>query len=83
MFKLIRRLILFAILIAVAFVVISVLSGGEKFRWLGKKVEQQSEKVGEEADRVKAKSEKFLKCIDKTKEKVKEFTGSKEDEKSH
>lgn len=82
MFKLLKRLIFVLILAAIAFVVISALSGGERFRWLGKKVEQQSEKVGDEADKLKAKSDKVLKGLDKTKEKVKEFTGSKKDEKS-
>ena len=81
MFKLIRRLIFLFILAIIAFVVISILSGGERFRWFGKKVEQQSEKVGEKADKLKEKSDTVLKGIEKTKEKVKEFTGNK-DEKS-
>lgn len=77
MFKLLRRLICFLVLAAIAFVVISIVSGGERFRWFGKKVEQQSEKVGERADKLKEKSDKVLKGIEKTKEKVKEFTGNK------
>lgn len=81
MFKLLRRLICILILAAIAFVVISVLSGGEKFRWFGKNVEQRSEKVGEEADKLKEKSDKVLKGIEKAKEKVKGFIGKK-DEKS-
>lgn len=83
MFKFITKLILLCILIFIVFIALSVYSGGEKFRWLGKKVEQESKKVGEKADQIKEGSETVIKGIEQTTEKVKEFTGSKsKDEKS-
>jgi hypothetical protein len=83
MFRLIFRLIFIGIVLLIAFIAFSVYSGGEKFRWFGKKVEQESQKVGEKADRIKQGSETVIKGIEKTTEKVKEFTGSKnKDEKS-
>ncbi|HXX54046.1 MAG TPA: hypothetical protein VEI28_05690 [Thermodesulfovibrionales bacterium] len=83
MFKFITRLILLAIIIFIVFIVLSVHSGGEKFRWFGKKVEQESQRVGEKADQLKKGGETVIKGIEKTTEKVKEFTGSKnKDEKS-
>lgn len=83
MFKFITKLILLCILIFIVFIVLSVYSGGEKFRWFGKKVELESQKVGEKADQIKQGSQKVIKGMEKTTEKVKEFTGSKStDEKS-
>ncbi len=82
MFKLIKKLILLAIIALIVFVVLSLYSGGEKFRWFGKKVEQQSEKVGEKADKFKKKSGWVLRGVEWTREKVKDLTGKK-DEKSH
>lgn len=77
MFKLIRRLIFLFIIAVIVFVAISLYSGGEKFRWLGKKVERESERVGDKADKLKEKSETVMKGIEKTKEKVKDLTGNK------
>jgi hypothetical protein len=83
MFKFITRLILLCILIFLVFIALSVYSGGEKFRWFGKEVEKESQKVGEKADQIKKGSEKVIKGVEETTEKVKEFTGSKnKDEKS-
>ena len=83
MFRFIFRLVFICIVLLIAFIAFSVYSGGEKFRWFGKKVEQESQKVGEKADQIKQASEKVIKGIEKTTEKVKEFTGSKsKDEKS-
>ncbi len=81
MIKLIVRLIFLAIVAGIIFIALAIYSGGEKFRWFGKKVEQQSEKMGEKADRIKQDSEKVIKGVEKTTEKVKEFTGSKDDRK--
>ena len=82
MLKLLWKLIVLLILAVVVFIALSFYSGGEKFRWFGKKVAQESEKVGEKADVIKEKSEGVVKGIEKVKEKVKDFTGKK-DEKSH
>jgi len=83
MFKFITKLILLCILAFFVFIALSVYSGGERFRWFGKKVEQESKKMGEKADQIKEGSETVIKGIEKTTEKVKDFTGSKyKDEKS-
>lgn len=85
MFRLLFKLIFLCIVAGIVFVAVSIYSGGEKFRWFGKKVEQQSEKAGEKADKIKQGSDKVIKGIEKTTEKVKEFTGNKDsgkDEKS-
>ncbi len=81
MIKLIMKLIFLGILAAAVFIVLSVYSGGEKFRWFGKKVEQESEKVGEKADKIKKGSDTVMRGIEKTTEKVKEITGSKDSRK--
>jgi hypothetical protein len=81
MFKLLWKLIVLSIIAVIVFIALSFYSGGEKFRWFGKKVQQESEKVGEKADVIKEKSEGVKKGIEKAKEKVKDFTGKK-DEKS-
>ena len=83
MFKFIFRIIFVCIALLIAFIAFSVYSGGEKFRWFGKKVERESQKVGEKADQIKKGSETVIKGIEQTTEMVKEFTGSKnKDEKS-
>jgi hypothetical protein len=81
MFRLVFKIIFLCILAFIVFVALSIYSGGERFRWFGKKVEQQSEKMGEKADKIKQGSEKVIKGIEQTTEKVKEFTGSKESKK--
>ena len=81
MIKLIVRLIFLAIVAGLIFIGLAIYSGGEKFRWFGKKVEQQSEKMGEKADKIKQGSENVIKGLEKTTEKVKEITGSKDDKK--
>jgi len=91
MFKLIRRLIVIAIIAAIVFLTLSLWQGGKPFRWFGKKSEQagevlkkKSEEVGNEADKIKKKSEdmkdttkKVTEGIKKTSEKIKDITGSK------
>jgi len=86
MIKMIVRLIFLGIVASLIFIGLAIHSGGEKFRWFGKKVEQESEKMGEKADKIKRGSYKVIKDLEKTTEKVKEFTGikkSKSDEKAH
>ncbi len=78
MIKFIMKLIFLGIIAAVVFVALSIYSGGEKFRWFGKKVEQQSEKVGEKADKLKKGSDIVINGIRKTTETVKEIAGSKD-----
>lgn len=78
MIKFIVKLIFLGILVAVVFIALSIYSGGERFRWFGKKVEQQSEKVGEKADKIKKGSDIVIKGIQKTTETVREIAGSKD-----
>ncbi|HAM51011.1 MAG TPA: hypothetical protein DCP92_10110 [Nitrospiraceae bacterium] len=69
-----------ALITLLAFVALSLLSGGEKFRWFGREVERGSEKVGESADKLKGKSDEILKGIQKTKKKIEDLTGKKREE---
>lgn len=84
MFRLLRRLVCLAVIALAVFIALSLTSGGEKFRWFGKKVAKQSEDVGEKADKLKEKTgdvakgiEKTKKGIEKTKETIKDLTGGK------
>jgi hypothetical protein len=98
MFRLIRQLIGLAVIAAIIFLVLSFWQGGKPFRWLGKKSEQagevvkkKSEELGKEADRIKGRTEdikdtttKVGEGLRKTREKIKDFTGTKEkEEKTH
>jgi hypothetical protein len=82
MVKLIRGIVLVGFVILLAFLIISLVSGGEKFRWLGKEVQRQSEMIGEKADKIREKGEGILKGFSKTKGKIIGATGRK-DEASH
>ncbi len=88
MIKPIIKLIFLGILAGIVFIALSIYGGGEKFRWFGKKVEQQSERVGDRADKIKRGSDTVIKGIEKTTKMVKEIAGSKDsmkekDDKSH
>ncbi|GAB4406389.1 MAG: hypothetical protein OHK0032_01370 [Thermodesulfovibrionales bacterium] len=75
MLKLLRRLICISTIVIVVFVAISLWSGGERFRWFGRKVEQQSERVGEKADMLKVRGERVLKGIENLRDR---FRGKQE-----
>ncbi|MFN3480461.1 MAG: hypothetical protein ACK415_08750 [Thermodesulfovibrionales bacterium] len=75
MFKFFFRLICLAIIAAIAFLIISLSSGGDKFRWFGKKVEEKTEDLGKKADMIKETGDKAKKGIEKAKEKIKDLTG--------
>lgn len=77
MFKLFIRLICLSIITLIAFFIISLYSGGEKFRWFGKKVEEKTESLGKTADRIKETGDKTLKGLEKAKEKIKDLTDKK------
>ncbi|HXX58066.1 MAG TPA: hypothetical protein VEI96_08715 [Thermodesulfovibrionales bacterium] len=77
MFKLISRLVFLVILVLVAFIVLSIYSGGEKIRWFGREVEHESRRLGETADKIKEKSDKITKGMKTTREKVDDLTGRK------
>lgn len=86
MFKLLRRLICLIIIAAIVFVTLSLMSGGEKFRWFGKKVAKESEDLGQKADKLKKTTEgvtkgleETKKTIEETKETIKGLTGKKDD----
>ncbi|HHN66081.1 MAG TPA: hypothetical protein ENK09_12025 [Nitrospirae bacterium] len=82
MCKLIRRVICLIVLITALFLVLSVLRGGEPFRWFGHKSEEvgreireKSEKLAEEADKLKETSKTLKKGAEelkKAKEKIKD-----------
>jgi hypothetical protein len=81
------------IISAIIFLALSFWLGGDPFRWLGQKSEQvgeivkeKSEEMGKEADKIKQKTDtvkdttkKVTSGIQKTRDKIKEFTGSKTD----
>jgi len=50
LFKLIRKLLLAALVLIVAFIALAITSGGEKFRWFGTAVHDVSNDIGETAD---------------------------------
>jgi len=56
--QIITKLILLCILVFFVFIALSVYSGGERFRWFGKKVELESQKVGEKADQISREAKK-------------------------
>ncbi|MBF0558200.1 MAG: hypothetical protein HQL08_05420 [Nitrospirae bacterium] len=76
MCKLIKRIICLLMLALIVFVVIAFWSGGEKFRWFGKKtggiVEDTGEKLGNKADEIKGKK-------DQAEGVLKKLTGAKND----
>lgn len=74
MFKLLLRLICLSLITLIAFLILSLSSGGEKFRWFGKKVEEKTESLGRIADSIKEKSNKVMKGIEKAKERIKDLT---------
>lgn len=82
MCKLLAKAICILVIILAIFIAASLYSGGKEFRWFGKKVKEQSEKIGEKADNLKEKSESVIKGVEEAKEKVKDITGKK-DEKSN
>lgn len=82
MCKFLAKAICILVIILAIFIAASLYSGGKGFRWLGKTVEEQSEKIGEKADNLKEKSEKALKGVEKAKGKIKSIAGKK-DEKSN
>ncbi len=75
MIKLILRLICLALIVTVTFLIISLHSGGEKFRWLGKKIEEKTEDLGKRADDIKDAADKAARGIEKAKNTVKKLTG--------
>jgi hypothetical protein len=75
MVKLLFRLLCLSVIALIAFLIISLYSGGEKFRWFGKKVEEKTEYIGKKADRIKETGDKTLKGIEKAREKIKDLTG--------
>ncbi|MGD0885426.1 MAG: hypothetical protein ABSA46_11250 [Thermodesulfovibrionales bacterium] len=80
MIKFFWRLACLTLIALIAFVALSLLSGGEKFRWFGRTVERESERVGKSADKLKGESDAVLRSIQKTKEKIENLTGKKREE---
>ena len=77
MCKIIKKLICIAIISSILFAGITVWGkGGDKFRWIGEKtggiVKKGTDRLADEADRLRNKAESV-------KEKVKEWTGKKEE----
>jgi hypothetical protein len=93
MFKLMKRLIFIAFILTVVLLALSLWQGGTPFRWFGEKSEQAgiimketSEELGNEADKIKKKTDAIQKStrevsegLKKTGEKVRELAGSKDE----
>jgi hypothetical protein len=77
MFKLLWQIISTCIIVLLAFLILSLTSGGEKFRWFGKEVQNQSEKIGEIADEIREQGEWISKGIGGVKRKIREVTDGK------
>ena len=77
MFKLLWRIICTGIITLLAFLILSLKSGGEKFRWFGMEVQKHSEKIGKIADEIRSKGKWISKGFEKEKEKSKEVTDGK------
>ena len=77
MFKLLWRIISTCIIVLLTFLILSLTSGGEKFRWFGKEVQKQSEKVGEIADEIREKGEWITTGLEWAKGKFREVTDGK------
>ncbi len=78
-----KRILCLTIITLGLFLYLSVMMGGEPFRWLGQKAEQlgrllrlKSEEVAKEADRIKEKKEVVEEVVKET-EKVKRFLKEK------
>ena len=66
-----------AIIALIAFIVLSIYSGGEKFRWFGAEIERESVKLAETADEIREKCDGLIKGMKTTEEKIKGLTGKK------
>jgi hypothetical protein len=93
MFKLLRKLIVLAIIAGLVFVALSLWQGGEPFRWFGKEsekagevIKKKSEEMGNKADEIKKKTDnaqgttkKVVEGIRKAGDKVRDITGLKDE----
>ncbi|MDP2168015.1 MAG: hypothetical protein Q8J64_06765 [Thermodesulfovibrionales bacterium] len=70
MFKLIKRIICLSIISAIAFVVISFMSGGKVFRWFGETVNKKSEQAAEKADKIKETTQNVKDTVKESTEKI-------------
>ncbi len=65
----IKKIICFLVIGVIVFILISLRSGGEKFRWFGEKtggaIKESSEKLGERADEIKGKKDEAAKYLEK------------------
>ena len=93
MFKLLRKLIVLAIIAGLVFLALSLWQGGKPFRWLGKEsekagevIKKKSEEMGEKADDIKKKTDnaqgttkKVVDGIRRAGDKVRDVTGLKDE----
>jgi len=93
MFKLLRRLIGWAIIAGIIFLALALWQGGKPFRWFGRQseeagkiVREKSNEMAEEADKIKKKTDnvkgtrkKVAEDVKKVKEKIEHIGGSKEE----
>jgi hypothetical protein len=93
MFKLLRKMIVLAIIAGLIFVALSLWQGGDPFRWFGKEsekagevIKKKSEEVGDKADELKKKTDnvqgttkKVVDGIRKAGDKVRDVTGLKDE----
>ncbi len=85
MFKFIQRILCFILVITIAFFAISLLYGGEKFRWFGEKAEEAGTLIkkkcnilADEIDKIRGRSEFAEKTVEKVKKSIDTITGTDE-----
>lgn len=79
MFRFFLKSVCLVVIIALAFATLSLTSGGEVFRTLGRKAQEGSEFVAKAADRFKEQTERYT---GKHFRSVRSLLGKKKDEKS-
>lgn len=82
-FKLIKRLIGLLLVAGIVFIALSLWRGGEPFRWFSEKtekvIEEKSEKIGKEADKLKDAAQRLTEGIRKAAEKIKDIYNRKDE----
>jgi methyl-accepting chemotaxis protein len=71
MFNFLKRVLILVILLAIAFISLSVYSGGDHFRWMGHLFKRGTEEAAETADLIKESSDNIKKTTGETVDAVK------------
>jgi gas vesicle protein len=72
MLKFLKRALILFVVLAIAFIAISIYSGGDQFRWVGNIFKKGTDEAAETADLIKDTSEKVTGNVKKTGSKIKD-----------